>query len=156
MSAMSRNAMKAYSNASVEANLEGVSPHQLIVMLFDGAVRAVAKARMAMQKNDVIAKCAGISHAMKIIQDGLQLSLDIKAGGEMAQNLNDLYDYMCDRLLVANVNNEIGPLDEVGRLLVDLRAAWSAIGQKPLPAKPLNIANEAPPQRNSAMSYGKA
>lgn len=156
MNAMSRDAMKAYSNASVEANLEGVSPHQLIVMLFDGAVRSVAKARMAMQKKDVITKCASISHAMAIIQDGLQLSLDIKAGGEMAQNLNDLYDYMCDRLLIANMNNEIGALDEVGRLLVDLRGAWSAIGQKPLPAKPVNVAVEAPPQRNSAISYGKA
>lgn len=156
MNAMSRDALKAYSNASVEANMEGVSPHQLIVMLFDGAVRAVAKARMAMQKNDVITKCAAISHAMKIIQDGLQLSLDIKAGGEMAQNLNDLYDYMCDRLLHANMNNEIGALDEVGRLLVDLRGAWSMIGQKPLPAKPINVAVEAPPQRKSAISYGKA
>lgn len=155
MNAVSRDAMKAYSNASVEANLEGVSPHQLIVMLFDGAVRSVAKARMAMQKKDVVTKCASISKAMAIIQDGLQLSLDIKAGGEMAQNLNDLYDYMCDRLLIANMRNEIAALDEVGRLLVDLRGAWAAIG-KPQPAKSVVVPEEPPPQRNAAVSYGKA
>lgn len=149
-------AAKAYANVGVESGVLTADPHKLILLLFDGAVRSVAKARMAMQKNDVITKCASISKAMAIIQDGLQLSLDVKAGGEMAQNLNDLYEYMCGRLLVANMKNEIGALDEVGRMLVDLKGAWASIGQKPLPAKPVGIPNDAPPQRNSAVSYGKA
>ena len=155
MNAMARSGLNAYAQVAIEGDLENASPHQLILMLFDGAVKSVAKARMAMQAKDVAAKCEAISRAMAIIQEGLQLSLDVKAGGEIATNLNELYEYMCHRLLIANMKNELEALDEVGRLLVDLKATWAAIGPNQAPQKPIEMA-DAPPPRSAAVTYGKA
>jgi len=88
-----------------------------------------------------------------IIQDGLQLSLDVKAGGVIGQNLNDLYDYMCNRLLIANLKNADEPLEEVGHLLGELKSAWEEIGKQP--ATQQNVAS-APQSRSQAASYGSA
>jgi len=151
-----RSALNAYSQVGVESSLEGASPHQLILLLFDAAIKAVVKARLALQRNEVAVKCAAISRAMAIIQEGLQLSLDMKAGGEVAANLNDLYEYMCQQLLIANMKNQTEPLDVVGRLLLELKGGWAAIGQNPSPQKPIEATDSAPPQRTAALSYGKA
>lgn len=154
MNAVTKNALHAYSEAGAAA-AEGASSHALILMLFDGAIKAVAKARMAMSKGEIAPKCEAISKAVAIIQDGLQLSLDVKAGGEMAENLNALYEYMVSRLVLANLKNQIEPLDEVGKLLVELKNAWSQIA--PVSKSPLQqrAADNPPVQRNAAISYGK-
>lgn len=151
-------AVKAYQTVGVEGKTLNATPHQLILLLFEGAVQAVAKARLAMQRNDVKTKCEAISKAMAIIQDGLQLSLDRKAGGEIAENLNSLYDYMIDRLLTANLNNQPEVLDEVGRLLLELKGAWKEIGGKVEHPSPTPAAAEAPDASRSTttVSYGKA
>jgi len=156
MSAATKNALHAYSVAGAAAT-EGASPHALILMLFDGAIKAVAKARMAMAKGEIAPKCEAISKAVAIIQDGLQLSLDTRAGGEMAENLNALYEYMVNRLVLANLKNQLEPLDEVGKLLVDLKNAWSQIAPVGKSQKqPAGVVADNPPmQRNAAISYGK-
>jgi len=148
-----RDALSAYTKTDVETSLEGASPHELILMLFDAAIKAVVKARLALQRHEVATKCAAISRAMAIIQDGLQLSLDVKAGGELATNLNDLYEFMCQQLLIANAHNQTEPLDVVGRLLLELKGGWSAIGHATV--RP-NLIETVPPQRTTALSYGKA
>jgi len=131
-------------------------PHKLILMLFEGAIKAVAKARLAMTKGEIAPKCEAIAKAIAIIQEGLQLSLDVKAGGELAENLNGLYEYMIHRLVIANLKNQVEPLDEVGKLLVDLKNAWAAIAPKQ-PQQKMGVASDnTPPQRNTAVSYGKA
>lgn len=156
MSAATKNALHAYSEVGAAAT-ECASPHALILMLFDGAIKAVAKARMAMAKGEIAPKCEAISKAVAIIQDGLQLSLDIKAGGEMAENLNALYEYMVNRLVFANLKNQLEPLDEVGKLLVDLKNAWSQIAPAGKSQKQAaeSVADHPPVQRNAAKSYGK-
>ena len=78
-----------------------------------------------------------------IIDNGLRPSLDKSAGGEIADNLDAMYDYMTRRLLEANLKNEVGMVDEVHRLLADLRGAWVAIDGKegqpaPMAASPLS------------------
>ena len=157
MNAMTQHAVNAYSQVGVESNLADASPHKLVLMLFEGAIKAVAKARLAMTKGEIAPKCEAISKAIAIIQEGLQLSLDIKAGGELAENLNALYDYMILRLVFANLKNQVEPLDEVGKLLVDLKNAWTAIEPKNTQQKIVNVVpDNTPPQRNSAVSYGKA
>jgi len=154
---MSQNALNAYNQVGVETGVANADPHTLILMLFDGAIKAVLKARLAMTKGEVAPKCAAISKAISIIQEGLQLSLDVKAGGEIAENLNALYDYMCIRLAVANFKNEVEPLDEIGRLLVDLKNSWAAIGPKQTQMKPVEAGmDKTLPQRSAAVSYGKA
>ena len=123
MNAMTQHAVNAYSQVGVESNLADANPHKLVLMLFEGAIKAVARARLAMTKGEISPKCEAISKAISIVQEGLQLSLDIKAGGELAENLNGLYEYMIHRLVFANLKNQVEPLDEVGKLLVDLKNA---------------------------------
>ena len=157
MNAMTQHAVNAYSQVGVESSVADASPHKLIVLLFEGAIKSVAKARLAMTRGEIAPKCEAISKAIAIIQEGLQLSLDVKAGGELAENLYGLYEYMIYRLTFANLNNQVEPLDEVGKLLVDLKNVWVAIAPKPAPPRAAGVVSDnTPPQRNTAMSYGKA
>ena len=156
MNAMTQHAAKAYSQVGVESSVADANPHRLILMLFEGAIKAVAKARLAMTKGEVAPKCEAIAKAIAIIQEGLQLSLDVKAGGELAENLNGLYEYMIHRLVFANLKNQVEPLDEVGKLLVDLKNAWAAIVPKQTQPKMVGVVpDNTQPQRNTAVSYGK-
>jgi flagellar protein FliS len=158
MNATNRNAVNAYAQVGVETGVAGASPHKLILMLFDGAIKALVSARLAMVKGEIGPKCQALSNAVAIIQDGLQLNLDVEAGGEVAKNLDALYEYMCSRLLIANMKNQVEPIDEVGRLLVDLKKAWVAIEQTQAQPKQssMSAAENTPPQRTTALSYGKA
>ena len=149
MNSMANNALTAYAQAEVDAKVVGGDPHQLISMLFDAALVALSKAKKHMQLKNVAEKGAAISHAISIIDSGLKLSLDEKAGGELAQNLKSLYEYMCHQLLTANLKNEVAPLDEVAHLLMDLKGAWDTI-RKPSPqqAAPQQAApQQAAPQQ---------
>ena len=80
------------------------------------------------EKKDVPTKGMAISKAIEIILNGLKVSLDYEAGGELAQRLGALYDYMTQRLLYANLHNSRPAMDEVTQLLTDLKSAWEAIG----------------------------
>jgi len=131
MSAVARNALDAYSQVGVEVDVATASPHRLILLLFDGALKAVTKARFYMGNKEISAKGEMISKAIAIIDEGLNLSLDVKAGGELAENLSSLYEYMCHRLLQANLKNDVNALDEVAGLLTELRGAWASIEKLP-------------------------
>lgn len=121
-------AVRAYTDAGAVGAM-AASPHQLVEMLFEGAIIAVAGARAHLQFGRVPEKAEAINKAIAIIDDGLKASLDIKGGGEIAERLADLYDYMVQRLAEANARNRAEPLDEVGRLLTELADAWKAIGR---------------------------
>ena len=124
-----RNTAKAYVSVGATSGALSASPHGLVIMLFDGAQAAVAAARMHMQLRQIPEKAKAISKAVSIIQDGLMASLDRDAGGELADQLFNLYEYMVSRLIEANLGNDSGPLEEVGRLLAELGNAWKAIGK---------------------------
>jgi flagellar protein FliS len=121
------SALKAYAKVGIESSVIAADPHKLISMLYQGALLAVANAKTGILRQDIPAKGAAISKAIMIIDDGLNASLDKDVGGELAQNLASLYEYMVSRLLAANVNNDIAALDEVARLLTDLKGAWDSI-----------------------------
>ncbi|MDQ8024133.1 MAG: flagellar export chaperone FliS [Moraxellaceae bacterium] len=118
----------AYAKVGVETGVGTADPHQLIVMLFDGALLAINSAAIAMEKNDPAAKGHNISRAIEIITFGLKASLDAEAGGELASRLGTLYDYMCERLLFANLKNNQATLTEISNLLADLKDAWENMG----------------------------
>jgi flagellar protein FliS len=122
-------AIKAYNRVGVESGVSTADPHQLISMLFQGALLAIANAKNGILRKDASAKGAAISKAIMIIDEGLNASLDKDAGGELAHNLSALYDYMSIRLLTANLKNDIAALDEVARLLADLKQPWDSIRQ---------------------------
>jgi len=128
MFAAINNPLSAYRRVGVETGVEAADSHKLILLLFEGARLAVAEAKLHMQRNQIAAKGEAISKAIMIIDHGLKASLDVEAGGEMAEKLYALYDYMTSRLLIANLRNELKALEEVGRLLAELHGAWEAIG----------------------------
>ena len=122
-------AIKAYNKVGIESSVTAADPVKLISMLYQGALLAIANAKNGIMRKDIPAKGAAISKAIAIIGEGLNASLDKKVGGELAQNLSSLYDYMVMRLLAANLNNDMAALDEVARLLNDLKGAWDSIRQ---------------------------
>ena len=120
------SAVNQYNQVGVSSGIEQASPHRLIQMLMDGALEKVAKAKGYMERKDTANKGSHISWAITII-DGLRASLDKSSGGEIADNLDDLYDYMIRRLLRANVENNPDLLDEVGSLLRSIKDAWDSL-----------------------------
>ena len=120
-------AIRNYAKVGIESGVLAADPHKLIALLFQGALLAITDAKNAMLRKDIPAKGAAISKAMDIIDEGLNASLDKNAGGELAQNLSALYSYMCMRLLEANLKNDAARLDEVARLLNDIKGAWDSI-----------------------------
>ena len=132
MFAALNNPITAYQRTGVETGVDSADPHKLVLMLFEGAQQALAKAKLHIQHNEVAAKGEMISKAIMIIDHGLKASLDINAGGDMASQLFSLYEYMTNRLLTANLQNDVQIINEVNGLLSELHGAWITIGQKKL------------------------
>jgi len=120
----------AYATVGLETGVAAASPHKLVVMLYDGVIVALLSAINHIKIANVAAKGAALSKAITIIDNGLRASLDKSAGGEIAANLDALYDYMSRRLLEANIKNDIAIIEEVRGLMADLRSAWVEIGDK--------------------------
>ena len=124
------NPAKAYSTVGIETAVQNSSPHQLVILLFEGAREAVIIARSGIEAGDIPKKGMAISKAIDIILNGLRASLNVEEGGNLAQNLYALYDYMARRLLHANMRNDKAALDEVQHLLSEIHSAWITIGNK--------------------------
>ena len=105
-------------------------PHQLVMLLFDGAIAAVLQARHAISVGDVPTKVATITKAMRIIDEGLKASLESHGDVGLGDNLRSLYEHMVSRLFLANLHNSDPALAEVARLLGELRSAWAEIAPK--------------------------
>jgi len=123
----------AYANVGMETGVMSASPHKLIVMLFEGAMLQVAIAMQGMKAGETAKKGKAISRAIAFIETGLRASLNKQVGGELALNLDSLYEYMSRQLLEANIKNQMAPLEEVHRLLGELKGAWDAIGTEGSP-----------------------
>lgn len=129
MFATLNNPSAAYRQVGMDAKTETASPHELVLMLFDGALVSIASAIHHIQSGDIPAKGSAISKAIEIIESGLKASLDHRSGGDLAERLGALYEYMSNRLLHANLRNDRAALDEVAGLLRDIRGAWEEIGE---------------------------
>ena len=116
--------LAAYRSASVHSGVDAADPHRLIVMLMDGALERIATARGLMSNGTGAAERAQLLHRAVAIIDELRNSLNFKAGGQVSHNLDALYEYMCTRLMQASASNKPEWLDEVSRLLNEIRAAW--------------------------------
>lgn len=116
-----------YRQVGVQTGVSTASPHQLVLMLFDGLVEAIVRARGAMENGDVSEKSAAITKAARIVDEGLKPALNPIAG-EIAVNLGNLYTYLSMRLVQAHARNDIAMLDECRRLIEPVRDAWLAIG----------------------------
>ncbi|HCD9813033.1 TPA: flagellar export chaperone FliS [Pseudomonas aeruginosa] len=119
-------AMKQYQQVSIEAQVSDANPHRLIQLLMQGGLERLAQARGAMEREQIPEKGILIGKAIGII-GGLREALDSELGGELAGNLDRLYEYMIARLVEANTSNDTSLLDEVSALLLEVKSGWDGI-----------------------------
>ena len=122
-------AMQQYRQNHVQGGVDTASPHRLVQMLMEGALEKVLSAKVFMRSNELAKKGEQISWAISII-DSLRSCLNVEAGGDFAQNLLSLYDYMERQLLQASIKNDPEILDEVGQLMIQIKSGWDAIPQE--------------------------
>jgi flagellar protein FliS len=118
--------LSAYQQTAAHGGVAAADPHGLILMLMNGALERIAKARGCILNKSYVEKAQLIHRAVAIV-DELRNSLNLKAGGDIANNLDQLYDYMCRKLLQATVENNVTVLDEVSKLLQGIRDTWEQI-----------------------------
>ena len=128
---MSLHALSAYNKVNTQTGVENADPHRLIQMLIDGAIEKVNRAKFFLRQNKTADKGKHISWAISII-GGLRSSLDMEAGGELAANLENLYEYCTHTLIEANLQNSEEKLDSVLSVLKEIKEGWDAIRQQAL------------------------
>ena len=116
-----------YRQTSVQTGVAAASPHRLVTMLFDGLLEDIALAKGAIADGQIELKGRALGRAVRIVDEGLRACLDLKAGGQLAADLHELYAYLTKRLTQANLRNDVAALDECKRLVDPLRDAWLAI-----------------------------
>ncbi|APG27363.1 flagellar export chaperone FliS [Syntrophotalea acetylenivorans] len=116
--------MNAYMNNYHHNQIDTASREQILIMLYDGAIRFTRQAINAIETGDQNGKTHGIQKAMAIISE-FRNTLDHNIGGEIAANLDALYEFMISSLTQANLKNDLEPLQVVDNLLSDLRETWN-------------------------------
>lgn len=135
-----RSGASAYAKVGVETGVMAASPHRLTAMLFEGAMVALSTALLQMKAGNIAGKGQAISKAIMIIDGGLRASLDMNGGGSIGASLDALYEYMSARLLTANLKNQPELVEEVQRLLGELKTAWDQIDPTGTPAAAPGVA----------------
>jgi flagellar secretion chaperone FliS len=113
-----------------EVHLASLSPEETVLMLYDGAIRFLKEAVRAIGEENIPAKVQLVEKVVKIVEYLLSC-LDREQGGEIAENLQRLYDYMLLRLTEANLHNDVAKLQEIGTLLGTVREGWATICDTP-------------------------
>jgi flagellar secretion chaperone FliS len=132
--------LRQYTTIGLEGLVSQASPHELVRMLMDGFLDRVSAARAQIANNDIAGKGVSLGRALGIIE-GLRTSLDADAGGELAENLENLYDYIARRVVQASATNEVAALEEVSALMTQIRESWIAIGVDAMSQESTRAAN---------------
>jgi flagellar protein FliS len=119
-------AIQSYGNVKVTTGVATANNVQLIQMLFDGLLESLSTARGHIQHNNIAEKSKAVARASRIVI-GLQGALDFEKGGDLANNLNELYSYVTRRLFHVNAHNDIAVLDEIHGLMREIRDAWEGV-----------------------------
>jgi flagellar protein FliS len=134
-------AASAYKRIAVETSVQGADPHTLVGLLFDALLQSISQAGGAIARGDTEVKGKAIGKAVRIIEEGLKAGLNARDGGDIAQNLRQLYDYSVVRLTQANLNNDALAINEVARLIEPVAQSWSQIkGARPAHPQPVTSA----------------
>ncbi len=120
------DALESYGAVQVITGVATASNVQLIQMLFDGFLDTLMTARGHMENNAIEEKSKALAKAGRIMV-GLQGALDFEKGGELAQNLNELYAYVLRRLFHVNAHNDLVVLDEIHGLIKEVAQAWQSL-----------------------------
>ncbi len=127
MFGMKQSGINAYANVGLETGVVDASPLKLTVMLYEGAITACIQAQQAMHNGDINKKGECLTKAISIIDNGLRSSLDKRAGGQIASNLDQLYQYMTRSLMQASLHLDEKKLNEIQQLLMELKNAWETL-----------------------------
>jgi flagellar protein FliS len=117
----------AYRQIGITTAVDSANPHKLVSLLFDALLSEIVSARGAMARGEISEKGRAIGHAVRILQEGLIAPLDMQAGGALASNLRDVYDYVVMRLTHANLHNDGQALVECHELISPIQQAWTQI-----------------------------
>lgn len=120
------NGLRAYQRVNTQTSITDADPHKLIQLLYNGALERINMAKARMQARDYAGKAQLINKAIEIV-GGLRSFLDFDKGGELALQLEALYDYMERSLLEASAKNDMAKLDEVANLLRSVKEGWDGI-----------------------------
>ncbi|MEA1867516.1 MAG: flagellar export chaperone FliS [Thermodesulfobacteriota bacterium] len=123
------SALSQYNQVAGQVGLDDVDSHRLVQLLFEGSLNRIAEAKGHMLRGEIAEKGTRISKAISIVES-LRTSLDKGAGGEIAEHLDNLYEYICKRLLEANMTNNPQLLDEAAELLGEVKSAWGTIPEE--------------------------
>lgn len=142
-SPFSQRSAQAYQRINVETSMHTIDQHQLVCLLYQGVLEAIAVARGAIARGDIGAKAGAISKAVRIMEEGLLTGLDMEAGGELAANLHALYEYCLRVLIQANIKSDEALLAEVASLIEPIAQSWNQIKKPAANAAAVGSANAA-------------
>ena len=149
----------AYRAIGIETGVAAADPLGLVVMLYDGAIQAILRAEASLASHDIEGRGAYTSKAIDIVRQGLAASLDRQIGGELAESLGALYDYMGQRLFTANLRGDINVFVEVRKLLTELRQSWMTLrasGHPPYTASPGAVASPFANRAEALQGVGRS
>jgi flagellar protein FliS len=129
-----QKAIASYGDVKVTTGVSSANGVQLIQMLFDGLLESLAATKGHIQNGAIAEKGKSIARASRIVI-GLQGALDFERGGDLANNLNELYGYVTRRLLHVNARNDLDALEEIFGLMNEIRTAWEGVPDL-IPASP--------------------
>lgn len=121
-----RGSLQAYKKVSVDSQLSAASPHKVIQMLMAGAIERLIQGKAAMQQGSLAVKGERLGKALDIVIS-LRTCLSMDEGGDIAKNLDALYDFMIRQIALANQSNTSEPLDDVVEMLREIKSAWDQI-----------------------------
>ncbi|MDP2575164.1 flagellar export chaperone FliS [Vibrio penaeicida] len=121
-----RGSLQAYKKVSVDSQLSAASPHKIIQMLMAGAIERLIQGKAAMQQGNIATKGERLGKALDIVI-ALRSCLSMDDGGDIAKNLDQLYEFMITQITVANQSNEPKPIDDVVDIIREIKSAWDQI-----------------------------
>jgi len=127
-----------------EIEIRTASPTELVVLMYDSAISALQQARDFMRAGDIAGRARCLNKASSILTE-LQATLNLDAGGEIARSLDRLYTYMRNSLFQANARQDVSPIDEVARLMTNLRSAWIEVAKTEADQRKETVKPSAPP-----------
>ena len=130
-----RGSMKAYKSVALDSQKTVASPYKVVQMLLAGALERLAKARVAIEQEKPAQRGELLGGTMMIVAE-LRMALDHDTGGDIAANLDNLYEFIMAELVLANTENSIDKLEAISGLLRDIKESWDAIpaDQQQVPA----------------------
>ncbi|WP_435952275.1 flagellar export chaperone FliS [Dryocola sp. BD626] len=125
-----KTGQNAYAQVSLESQVAGATPHQLITLLFEGAISAMLRAKIYFETGNIAKRGEMISRAINIIDNGLRSALNHDIGGQVTEEMESLYEYVSRSLLLLNLEKKPEELPHLIEIMTNLSNTWKEIEPK--------------------------